>query len=82
MLLSIHIGELVDTGKVDFASKQNIVEPDAIVDCNENMGEADLLSCVIVPYSIQQKGGNEWYRKTEELFIELLFRMHLLCGTN
>ena len=47
-----------DTRKVDFASKQNIVEPDAIVDCNENMGEADLLSCVIVPYSIQQKGGN------------------------
>ena len=35
------------------------------------MGGADLLSCVIVPYSIQQKGGKKWYRKTEESFIEL-----------
>ena len=62
---------LVDTGKVDFASKQNIVKPDAIVDYNENMGGVDLLSRVIVPYSIQQKGGNKWYRKIAELFIEL-----------
>ena len=71
MLSSIHTGELVDTGKVDFASKQNVVKPDAIVDFNENMERVDLLSRVIVPYSIQQKGGNKWYKKTAELFIEL-----------
>ena len=52
MLSSIHVGELVDTGKVDFATKQNIVKLDAIVDYNENMGGVDLFSRVIVPYSI------------------------------
>ena len=62
---------MVDTGKVDFATKQNIVKPDAIVDYNENMGGVDLLRRVIVPYSIQQKGGNKWYRKIAELFVEL-----------
>ena len=71
MLSSVHIGELVDTGKVDFTSKQNVVKPDAIVDYNENMGRADLLNPVIVPYSIQQKGGNKWYKKIMELFIKL-----------
>ena len=68
-LSSIHVGELVDTGKADFATKQNIVKPDAIVDYNENMGGVDLLSRVIVPYSIQQKGGNKWYRKIAEFKI-------------
>ena len=62
---------LVDTGKVDFATKPNIVKPDAIVDYNENIGGVDLLRRVIVPYSIQQKGGNKWYRKIAELFVEL-----------
>ena len=71
MLSSIHIGEFVDTGKVDFALKQNVVKPDAIVDYNENMGRVDLLNPVIVPYSIQQKGGNKWYKKITELFIKL-----------
>ena len=52
MLSSIHVGELVDTGKVDFATKQNIVKLDATVDYNENMGGDDLFSRVIVPYSI------------------------------
>ena len=71
MVSSIHVGELVDTEKVDFASEQNIAKPDAIVDYKENMGAFDFLSPVIVPYSIQQKGGNKWYRKIAELFIEL-----------
>ena len=71
ILSSVHIGELVETGKVDFTSKQNIVKPDAIVDYNEIIRGVDLLSCVIVPYSIQQKGGNKWYRKIAELFVEL-----------
>ena len=71
MLSSIHIGELIDTGKVDFATRESIIKPDAIVDYNANMGGVDLLSRVIVPYSIQQKGGNKWYRKIGELFIEL-----------
>ena len=71
MLSSIHVGELFDTGKVDFAPKYIIVKPDVIVDYNENMGGVDLLSRVTVPYSSQQKGGNKWYRKIAELFIEL-----------
>ena len=71
MLSSIHVGELFDTGKVDFAPKYVIVKPDVIVDYNENMGGVDLLSRVIVPYSSQQKGGNKWYRKIAELFTEL-----------
>ena len=55
MLSSIHVGDLVGTGKVDFATKQSIVKPDAIVDYNENMEGVDLLSHVIVPCSTQQK---------------------------
>ena len=35
------------------------------------MGGVDLLSRVIVPYPIQLKGTNRWYRKIAELFIEL-----------
>ena len=35
------------------------------------MGGVDLLSRVIVPYPIQLKGANRWYRKIAELFIEL-----------
>ena len=71
LLSSIHVSELDATGKVGFATKQNIVNSDAIVDYNENMGGVDHLSRVIVPYSIQQKGDNKWYRKIVELFIEL-----------
>ena len=69
LLSSIHVSELDATGKVGFATKQNIVKSDAIVDYNENMGGVDHLSRVIVPYSIQQKGDNKWYRKIVELFI-------------
>ena len=72
MLLSRHTGELVDTGKADFASKENILKPDAIADYNQNVGGVDLLSRVIVPYSIQRKDSNKWYRKIGELFTELL----------
>ena len=32
MLFSSHIGELVDTGNVDFASQWNILKTNAIVD--------------------------------------------------
>ena len=35
------------------------------------MGGVDLLSRAIVPYPIQLKGANRWYRKIAELFIEL-----------
>ena len=35
------------------------------------MGGVDLLSRVIVPYPIQLKDANRWYRKIAELFIEL-----------
>lgn len=49
MLSSIHVGKLVDTGKVDFDAKQNTVKPDATVDYNENMGGVDLGIRVIIP---------------------------------
>ena len=35
------------------------------------MGGVDLLSRVIIPYSIQREGGNKWYKKIGNLFTEL-----------
>ena len=66
-----HVGELVNTGQIHFQSKAEVRKPDIIFDYNLNMGGVNNLSQVIIPYNIQRKGGNKWYRKIGELFIEI-----------
>ena len=41
-----------------------------IVDYNKTMGGVDLLSRVIIPYSLQRRGV-KWYRKIGELLIDI-----------
>ena len=67
-----HVSELVNTGKFHFQSKVEVRKPDVIFDYNLNIGGVDTLSRVIIPYSIQRKDGNKWYRKIGELFIEIV----------
>ena len=70
MLSTRHVGELVGTGKVHYATKDEIIKPDAIRDYNKSMGGVDTLSRVIIPYSIQKR-GIKWYRKIGELFFDI-----------
>ena len=65
-----HTGELVDTGKTHFQTRQNILKLDVIREYNATMGGVDNLSRVIDPYNIQRK-GRKWYRKLAKLFIEI-----------
>ena len=65
-----HTGELVDTGKTHFQTKQNILKPDVIHEYNATMGGVDNLSMVTNPYNMQRK-GRKWYRKLAELFMEI-----------
>ena len=67
-----HVSELVNTGKFHFQSKVEVRKPDVIFDYNLNIGGVDTLSRVIIPYRIQRKDGNKWYRKIGELFIEIV----------
>ena len=70
MMSTRHVGELVGTGKIHYATKDEIIKPDAIRDYNRSMGGVDTLSRVIKPYSIQKR-GLKWYRKIGELFIDI-----------
>ena len=70
MLSTIHIGQLIDSGKEHFRTKETIYKPDVIVDYNTTMGGVDLLSRVVIPYSSQRRGV-KWYRKLAELFLDI-----------
>ena len=70
MMSTKQTGELVDTGKTHFQTKQHILKLDVIHEYNTTMGGVDNLSRVINPYKMQRKGRN-WYRKLVELFIEI-----------
>ena len=70
MLSTKHTGELVNTGRKHYATKEDIQKPDVIVEYNATMGGVDNLSRVIVPYCLQRK-GIKWYRKIAELFLEI-----------
>ena len=71
MMSTKHVGELVNTGKIHFQSKAEVRKPDVVFDYNLNIRGIDNLSQVIIPYNIQRKGGNKWYRKIRELFTEI-----------
>ena len=72
MLSSRHTCALIDTGKNDFASKENVLKPDAISYCNQNIWSVYLfLTRVNVLYSNERKGGNKCYRKIDKPLIEL-----------
>ena len=46
-----------------------MMKPDVINNYNQTMGGADLLSCVLIPYSTQRRGV-KWYHKLAELFVD------------
>ena len=71
MMSQKHVGELVKTGQIHFQSKAQVRKLDVIFGQNLNMGGVDNLNRVIIPYNIQRKGGNKWYKKIGELFIEI-----------
>ena len=66
-----HTGELVETDKVNFASKRKVVKPDVIVEYNSSMGGVGNFSRILNPYSCQRK-SLKWYpRKLTELFFDI-----------
>ena len=50
-----YTGELVDTGKTHFQTKQNILKPEVIYEYSATIGGVDNLSRVIDPYNMQRK---------------------------
>lgn len=70
MLSTIHVGELVDSGKKHHATQEIIYKPDVICDYNRTMGGVDLLSRVVIPYSCQRRVV-KWYRRLGEPFIDI-----------
>ena len=65
-----HTGELVETEKLNFASKRKVVKPDLIVEYNSSMGGVDNLSRILNPYSCQRI-CLKWYPKLTELFFDI-----------
>ena len=55
MMSTKHTGELVDTGKTHFQTKQNILKPDVIHECNTTVGNVNNLSRVMKSYNMQRK---------------------------
>lgn len=41
MLSTFHLPRLVDSGKRDHKTREIILKPESVVDCNENMGLVD-----------------------------------------
>ena len=57
-----HSGELFDTGKVDFAVKENITKLDAVAICKKNKGRVDILNCITLQIPFNKRmvmNGNE-----------------------
>ena len=61
---------LINSGRRNRITGEEVRKPDVIVNYNSRMGGADTLSCVIIPYTCQQR-GLKWYRKLGELFLEI-----------
>ena len=70
MMSTKHTGDWGHTGKIHYASKQEIMKPDVIIEYNQTMGGVDTLSRNLDPYSCQRK-TLKWYRKLAELFIDI-----------
>ena len=70
MMSTIHSFELVDSNMKDRHTGEVIKKPHVIIDYNKTMGEVDLVSRVLIPYSSQRRGVN-WYRKLAELYIDI-----------
>ena len=62
MMSTKHTGKLVDTGKTQFHTKQNILKLDVVHEYSATMGGVDNLSKVVNPHNMQRK-GSKWYRK-------------------
>ena len=81
MLLTIHRGKLVDSGKKFRNTQDPVFKPDVIVYNNQNMGDGDLLSTVLISYSCQMQGV-KWYRKLAELFLDVSLYNFFIAWSN
>ena len=70
MMSTKYTGELVDTGKTHFQTKQNILKPEVIHEYSVTIGVVDNLSRVIDPYDMQRKEA-KWWQKLAVFFIEI-----------
>ena len=55
-LSTINTSEMVNSNKIDRSTGAVIKKPDVIMDYNVAMGSVDLVSWVLIPYSLQQHG--------------------------
>ena len=53
MLTTIHTGMLIDSGKKNRITGEEVRKPDVIVNYNSTIGSVDTLSRVIIPYPCQ-----------------------------
>ena len=79
MLSTVHVGEMVDTHRMNRISQTPIRKPDVIADYNTTMGGVDTLSRVLIPYSGQRKGCVKWYRKLAELLLDIAVFNSFVC---
>ena len=62
MLTTVHTGNLIESGKINFRTKQPKLNPDCIVDYNKNMRLADKADMLISFMECMQK-SMKWYKK-------------------
>ena len=75
MMSTKYTGELVDTGKTHFQTKQNILKPEVIHEYSVTIGVVDNLSRVIDPYDMQRKEAKWWQKLAVSRYAIRLF-----CG--
>lgn len=63
VLSTVHPGNIVDTGKVDFRTGERILKPDAVVDYNVNMRLVDKSDMQVASVESLRKCC-KWYKKT------------------
>ena len=70
MLLTTHTRILINSGKRNQITAEEVRKLDIIVNYNSTMRGVDTLSRVIIPYTCQRRGV-KWYRKSVESFLEI-----------
>ena len=62
MLTTVHTGNLIESGKIDFRTKQAKLKPNCIVDYNKNMKLVDKADMQISSMKCMRK-SMKWYKK-------------------
>ena len=82
MISMIHVGELVNTGKIHFQSKAEVKKPNVIFDYNLNIGGADSSAELLYPTTSKKKVETNSTGRLENYSMKLQFIMHFYFPKN